>query len=97
MYQKDNFSDSRSVPGHLIDGRVDIRYFRLLSTICTVRNDRMHQALAGVMVDGLTRREVCERFGVSQSQFSIKYRQMQLVSHTVARMLPFISSCSLNE
>ncbi|EBC6662180.1 transcriptional regulator [Salmonella enterica] len=92
MYQKGNFSDSRSVPGNLIDGRVDIRYFRLLSTICSVRNERMHQALAGVMVDGLTRREACERFGVSPSQLSIKYRQMQLVSQTVAQMLPFIST-----
>lgn len=96
MYQKNDTPNipgnpyMRSVPGNLIDGQVDIRYFRLLSTICTVRNEQMQQALASVMVDGLTRREACERFGVSQSQFSVKYRQMQLVSQTVARMLPFL-------
>ncbi|EEP4893657.1 transcriptional regulator [Salmonella enterica] len=95
MYQKNTISDSpfmRSVPGYITDGKMDIRYFRLLSTICTVRNDQMHQALASVMVGGLTRREACERFGVSQSHFSIKYRQMQLVSQTVARMHAFILS-----
>lgn len=95
MYQKNVISDSpfmHSVPGNMTDGQVDLRYFRLLSTICTVRNEQMHRALAGVLVDGLTRREACERFGVSQSQFSVKYRQMQVVSQTVARMLPFVSA-----
>ncbi|EOZ0829463.1 PapB/FocB family fimbrial expression transcriptional regulator [Citrobacter freundii] len=64
----------RSVPGYIIDGKMDIRYFRLLSTVCTIRNVQRHQALANVMADGLTRREACECFGVSQSHFSIKYR-----------------------
>ncbi|EKJ6041754.1 transcriptional regulator [Salmonella enterica] len=94
MYQEKNLSESSfmcSVPGNMIDGQVDIQYFRLLSTICTVRNERMHRALAGVLVDGMTRREACEMFGVSQSQFSIKYRHMQVVSQTVAKMFPFIS------
>ncbi|EBS7360717.1 transcriptional regulator [Salmonella enterica] len=95
MYQKNAVSDNpfmHSVPGNMTDGQVDIRYFRLLSTIFSVHNKQMHLALAGVLVEGLTRREACERFGVSQSQFSVKYRQMQLVSQTVARMLPFISA-----
>ncbi|MBC6504655.1 transcriptional regulator [Citrobacter freundii] len=94
MCQNDNFSDRcfmLSVPGNMTDGQVDIRYFNLLSTICNVRNTRMHSALASVLVDGMTRREACVRFGVSQSHFSIKYRHMQMVSHTVARMVPFIN------
>lgn len=56
------------------------------------RKKNMQDALEEVLVRGLTRREACERHGVSQSHFSVKYRRLQMVNQTVVRMYPYIVS-----
>lgn len=78
------------IPGTLIPGRVDIRHFRLLAAVSMITRKNMLAALEDVLVRGLTRRVACEQHGVSQSQFSVKYRQLQMVSQTVVRIYPWI-------
>lgn len=77
--------------GDLIPGREDIRYLRLLFTICLIRNTRMQQALEDVLVHGMSRLVACENNSVSQSYLSKKYHHIQMVSHTVARLCQFQS------
>ncbi|HII3146302.1 MAG: PapB/FocB family fimbrial expression transcriptional regulator [Hafnia sp.] len=84
------------VPGVLLPGEVDIRYFRLLVTVCVLHSPCIQRALEDVLVHGKTRQEACGDNGVSQSYFSVKYRHMQLVSQTVFRMCDFIH-CTRNE
>ena len=64
--------------GKLIPGQVDIRLFRLLSMVCVMHSPSIKN-----------RREACESNGVAQSYFSVKYRHMQMVSHTVAQICNF--------
>ncbi|MEB2307503.1 PapB/FocB family fimbrial expression transcriptional regulator [Citrobacter braakii] len=81
----------RDISGVLYPGQVDIRYFRLLVTVCVLHSPGIKQALEDVLVHGKTRQEACRNNGVSQSYFSVKYRHMQMVSQTVFRMCDFIS------
>lgn len=78
------------ISGELTPGQVDIRLFRLLCTICVLHSPNIQQSLEDVLVRGKTRREACEANGVSQSYFSVKFRHMQMVSRTVARICELI-------
>lgn len=79
-----------SVPGMLYPGHVDIHHFRLLLTLCKIRNLSMALALEDTLVGGISRREACERNGVSQSHLSVKCRQLQDINQTVLRIYPYI-------
>lgn len=78
------------IPGTLIPGKVNKMYFHLLVNIYSIRNDNMREALASVMVSGMKRKCACELYGVSQSHFSIKYRDMQRISQAIVRMYQYI-------
>ncbi|HBE4293408.1 TPA: transcriptional regulator [Escherichia coli] len=78
------------IPGTLIPGKVNKRYFQLLVNISCIRNDSMREALACVMISGMKRKDACELHGVSQSHFSIKYRDLQVISQTIVRMYQYI-------
>lgn len=82
---------SNYIPGVLEPGRVDICHFRLLMALGLIKGKGMQGALEDVLVRGGTRREACERHGVSQSYFSVKFRHLQMASQTVIRMYPFIA------
>ncbi|HCR3450452.1 TPA: transcriptional regulator [Citrobacter werkmanii] len=77
--------------GELAPGMMDIRHFRLLITICMIRNIRMQQALEDVLVHGLPRQAACKKNTVSQSYFSQKYHHIQMVNSTVMRLCEFKS------
>lgn len=75
--------------GDLIPGGEDIRYLRLLFTICLIRNIRMQKALEDVLVRGHSRQVACKNNAVSQSYFSQKFHHIQMVNHTVIRLCQF--------
>ena len=78
------------IPGMLEPGTVNIHHFRLLITVCLIRKKNVSDALEDVLVRGFSRREAGEFNGVSQSTLSIRLRHLQMVSHTVVRMYPYI-------
>ncbi|MHA7848021.1 PapB/FocB family fimbrial expression transcriptional regulator [Serratia sp. D1N4] len=78
--------NNSQLPRALIPGKVAQRYFLLLAAVCTLRGKNMRNALEDVFVNGLSRQEACEKHGVSQSYFSVKYHHMQTVSRTIAMM-----------
>ncbi|WP_370612325.1 PapB/FocB family fimbrial expression transcriptional regulator [Citrobacter meridianamericanus] len=56
-----------------------------------IRKENMLHALEEVLVRGVSRKEACERYCVSQSQFSLKFRHLQMVSQNIVRMYPYIA------
>ncbi|MBC6504703.1 transcriptional regulator [Citrobacter freundii] len=82
--------NSPDIPGTLVPGRVDVRHFRLLAAVSMISRKNTQAALEDVLVRGLTRREACERHGVSLSHFSVKYRQLQMISQMVVRIYPWV-------
>lgn len=80
----------REMLGELIPGQVDIRFFRLLTTVCVMHSPNIRQSLEDFLVHGKSRREACEANGVAQSYFSVKYRHMQMVSRNVVRICTLI-------
>ncbi|EDN6746593.1 transcriptional regulator [Salmonella enterica] len=89
----DDFNScSTHIPGVLIPGKIDICHFRLLMTVSMIKKKNLQKALEDVLVRGHKRREVCERYGVSQSYFSVKYNQLQLISQTAVRIYSLIEN-----
>lgn len=86
LYRKT--SSSGPVPGKMIPGLVDPLYFQLLVSVSSQRSAAMVNALEDVLVKGRTRKEVCEEFGVSASNLSVKITKLQLISQTIAMMYP---------
>ncbi|PLC60644.1 hypothetical protein B9P82_23815 [Citrobacter sp. L55] len=79
----DSLHIQRTNPG-LMPGKVDIRYFRLLIKVCVLHSVPVRNALEDFLVHGLSRQEACEKNNVSQSNLSVKYRHMRVVSETIA-------------
>ncbi|WP_246044118.1 adhesin biosynthesis transcription regulatory family protein [Citrobacter arsenatis] len=77
-----------AIPGEMIPGRVDPSYFRLLMSVSFQRSIPMVQALEGVLVRGMARKEVCELYGVTAGNLSVKLSRLQIVSQTIAQMYP---------
>lgn len=77
-----------NIPGEMIPGQVDPVYFRLLVSVSVQRSQALVDALEGVLVRGLPRKEVCGRYGVSPGNLSVKLARLQVVSQTIARMYP---------
>lgn len=73
-------------PGTLLPGSVTENYFKLLSDLCSIRNDNMRKALANVLINGISRRDACDKYSVSQSYFCVKYQDMQRVSQLIVNM-----------
>lgn len=91
LFHQDVRGGHGDIPGLLVPGQVDIRHFRLLMTLGRIKKKNIQDALEDVLVRGEVRREACERHGVSQSQLSVKIRQLQVLSQTAVRMYPFIA------
>ncbi|EAX4319138.1 transcriptional regulator [Salmonella enterica] len=79
------------IPGEMIPGRVNINYFRLLLLVSNINNPKVCRALEDVFVCGETRKEACRNNGISLGYFSVRYHRLQFISHTVARMYPYIT------
>ena len=91
LYDKDAIKVvQKDMLEELMPGQVDIRLFRLLSTVCVMHSPSIRQSLEDVLVYGKSRREACEANGVTQSYFSVKYRQMLTVSHNIMRIFELI-------
>ncbi|MBJ9240222.1 transcriptional regulator [Citrobacter braakii] len=90
LMRNEHYQRRYSIPGNLQPGMVDIRHLRLLLVLCSISNPRMVLALEEVLVNGVSRREACERNGVSQSHLSVKYRRLQDVNQIVLRIYPYV-------
>ncbi|EIL0863430.1 transcriptional regulator [Salmonella enterica] len=88
------FHCDNCIHGEMEPGTVDPRYFRLLLTIGSTGSYKMRKALEDVLVHGTSRKDACSKYGVAQSNFSVKYQRLQFVSMTVAQMCLYISKNS---
>jgi len=71
--------------GLLTQGEVNDIHFGLLMSVFRVSNARMMLALKDFLVYGKSRKMACSENNVSQSYFSIKLKQLQILSQTMAR------------
>lgn len=68
------------------------RHFWLLVEITPLHSEKVINALRDFLVLGYTRREACERHGVSQGYFSGALGRVQRTHQTVNRLVPFYIS-----
>ncbi|HIE1976836.1 TPA: adhesin biosynthesis transcription regulatory family protein [Escherichia coli] len=86
--------------GGVPPGTMPENQFWLLAEISPLHSEKVIHALRDYLVDGYTRAEVCERYGVSQGYFSVSLKRFHNVHQTVYRLLPFYRSaggCGIHE
>ena len=63
--------------------------FWLLAEIAPIHSEKIIHALKDFLVDGYTRREVCERHGISAGYLSVSVGRLQHASQIVAQLVPW--------
>ncbi|HHH5772136.1 TPA: adhesin biosynthesis transcription regulatory family protein [Escherichia coli] len=73
----------------LLAGKVSENQFWLLAEISPIHSRKVINALRDLLVFGYSKREACERNGVSQGYLSSALGRIQKVNYTVSRLAPF--------
>lgn len=73
-------------------GSIDHTHFHLLLSLTSINSERMTKALENYFVLGESKKNVCEKFDVNSSYFSLKVRLIQDVSRTVLSLYPYYES-----
>jgi len=70
-------------------GLVDRELFSLLIEISSIRSGKVICALEGYFVYGISRKDICTKYNVNPGYLSLKIREVQSISASVFRLLPF--------
>lgn len=73
----------------LTSGNMQDIHFSLLIEISSLHSEKVIRALRGFLVDGCTRKEVCERYSVSPGYFSMALRKLQRTEQAVLQLSPY--------
>ncbi|MGC7959825.1 PapB/FocB family fimbrial expression transcriptional regulator [Salmonella enterica] len=84
-------SSSKSKKSKLMQAELSEEHFLMLAEISPFRSEKVIYALRDFLVFGYTRREVCERYGVSPSYFSVSLGRMSHVNRVVFSLIPYYS------
>ncbi|EIM7320207.1 adhesin biosynthesis transcription regulatory family protein [Escherichia coli] len=74
---------------HLSPGNVSEEHFWLLVEISPMHSEKIIFALKDFLVSGCSRKEVCERHGISSGYFSSALGRFRHVSMTVLQLIPY--------
>lgn len=80
---------SKNRKDFLLPAQVQEDHFWLLAEISPIHSEKVIQALKDFLVLGYTRREACERHGVSAGYFSVSLGRLQHVSRVVSKLTPW--------
>lgn len=82
---------SKSKESKLMQAELSEEHFWMLAEISPFHSEKVIYALRDFLVFGYTRREVCERHGVSPSYFSVSLGRMSHVNRVVFSLIPYYS------
>ncbi|EBH7349113.1 adhesin biosynthesis transcription regulatory family protein [Escherichia coli] len=75
-----------------IPGSMQDVHFLLLIEVSSLHSEKVINALRDFLVDGYTRREVCERHKVSPGYFSVALRKLQRIEQAIFQLAPYYIS-----
>ncbi|HED0168020.1 TPA: adhesin biosynthesis transcription regulatory family protein [Salmonella enterica subsp. enterica serovar Mississippi] len=73
----------------LIPGEIAEEHFWLLIEISPIHSEKIIGALKDFLVTGYSRKEVCERHGISPGYFSGALGRFRHVSLTISQLIPY--------
>lgn len=76
----------RAQQGWLIPGSVPESQFWLLIGISSMHSEKVIKALFDYLVNGMSRKDVCNNYSVNSGHFSIGLNRLQHLSHTAAKL-----------
>ncbi|HFU3485662.1 adhesin biosynthesis transcription regulatory family protein [Escherichia coli] len=77
-------------------GSMSHELFKNLIDLSAINSKKVIYALEGYFVHGLSRKDVCKRYDVSQGYLSISLRKIERVNHVVSNLIPFYIKTSTN-
>lgn len=76
-------------PGHLRQGDVHPEHFRMLIESSSIHSPKVIQVMEEFLVHGVSRKDACEKYGVSASYVSVTLRRLQDLSRNIVMMYPY--------
>ncbi|ENV7121578.1 adhesin biosynthesis transcription regulatory family protein [Escherichia coli] len=73
----------------LLPGSLSERQFLLLTKLSSIRSDRVILAMKNYLVDGHSRKHVCERYNINNSYFSTTLNRIFQINALAARLAPY--------
>ncbi|HAL1060832.1 transcriptional regulator [Escherichia coli] len=71
--------------------------FKFLIDLSAINSKKVIYALEGYFVHGLSRKEVCQQYDVSQGYLSISLRKIEKINHVVSNIIPFYISINTDD
>ncbi len=71
----------------LIPGKVSEDFFWTLVELSPLRSEKVVRALRDFLVQGYTRKEVCEKYGVSYGYFSVALKRIRHVNNIICQLM----------
>lgn len=81
--------DSVHAAKYLYPGKVVPEHFNQLVQLSKIRGKKIKTALKDFLVNGKTRKEIFNTYGISQGYFSHKLNQLRHCSRMVMDLLPY--------
>ncbi|EFH5765124.1 transcriptional regulator [Escherichia coli] len=79
-------------------GKVPEDFFWALMELSPLRSEKVIRALKDFLVFGYTRKEVCERYGVSYGYFSVALKRTRHVNNIIYQLMhSYISESSCKD
>ncbi|ELP5543946.1 hypothetical protein QTR52_004368 [Salmonella enterica] len=73
----------------LSPGTVAEEQFKLLIDISTIRSNRIIVALEEYFVQGVTRKEICNKYKLSAGYLSVKIKEIQILCRQIIDIYPY--------
>ncbi|EFB8334500.1 PapB/FocB family fimbrial expression transcriptional regulator [Escherichia coli] len=82
----------------LIPGKVPEDFFWALIELSPLRSEKVVRALRDFLVLGYTRKEACEKYGVSYGYFSVALKRIRHVNNIIYQLMhSYISESSCKD
>ncbi|EFN7977363.1 transcriptional regulator [Escherichia coli] len=84
-----NYSQLVTAAGGLLRGEVNDEHFRLLVSISSIHSEKVILALKDYLVDGRSRKYVCDSYKLNNGYFSVSLSRLTRISQIIARIVRY--------
>lgn len=83
------YSQLVTAAGGLLRGEVNDEHFRLLVSISSIHSEKVILALKDYLVDGRSRKYVCDSYKLNNGYFSVSLSRLTRISQIIARIVQY--------
>lgn len=93
------YNEIKTLPWDYYDraGSMSHEHFMFLISLSAINSKKVIHALEGYFVHGLSRKEICMQYDISQGYLSISLRKIKKVNHAISNLVHFYIKTSCKD